>query len=139
MADNVVYIPDSTSRLELEWVVRQFWRISDALGGSGVSGGGTGGRTYQTTELSSTDSPYTTRNRDEVILADTTSGAITVTLQAGQDKRYLYIKNVGTALNVTVTPNGSDDIDKTGASWTLSPMQSIHIIYSSADANWYVI
>ena len=86
------------------------------------------------------DSPYTVQDWDEVILADTAGGAIIVNLSPGQDGRDLFIKNIATsgANAVTVTPNGSDDYDRTGGSITLAAatLDAKHIIYSQQEANW---
>lgn len=132
MSDERLYYPDGTNELTLEWVVRQLHRISGVL---------TGEQTLGITPLTSTDSPYTVRDGDKVILADTAGGAITVNLQAGQNERVLYIKNIASSGTnaVTVTPDGSDDIDRTGASWSLTVTQSIQIIYSGSEANWFII
>ncbi len=69
-----------------------------------------------------------------------TSGAITVTLQAGEDLRQITIKNsatTGTNL-VTVTPNGSDTVDG-AATYPLNPLESIRISYDKENATWWVL
>ncbi len=132
MAGERPYIPDVAGAITFDWVVRQFNRISSVI---------TNEQTLTPTMLTSSDSPYTTSDDDKVILADTAGGAITVNLQPGRDERLLYVKNIATsgANNVTVTPDGSDDIDRTGVSATLTPMDSIKIIYSEAEANWFIV
>ena len=132
MANERIYYPDTANELTLEWVLRELFRVSGAIGGEEV---------LQIAPLSSTDSPYTVQDRDKLILADTATAAVTVNLPAGTDGRMIYIKNIATsgANNVTVTPNGSDDIDRLGVSFGLTPMDSIKIIYSEDEANWFVI
>ena len=132
MADDHPYYPDGTRELTLEWVHRQLERIGDAISQEQL---------LEIAPLSSTDSPYTVQDRDKVVLADTASGAITVNLPVGRDQRMLYIKNIATSgsNNVTVTPNGSDDIDRLGTSLGLTPMDAVKIIYSEDEANWFII
>jgi hypothetical protein len=130
------YIPDPSGSLTFEWVARQFYRISSV-----ISAESSGNRIIRVTKIDDGDSPYTTRDRDSVILADATSGTITINLQAGINERVLYIKNIASsgANAVTVTPDGSDDYDYTGGDITLTPIDSVQIIYSDAEANWFSI
>ena len=126
------YVPGSTGKLTLQWISNELHRIASAI---------TNKQQLGITYLVAGDSPYTTRDGDKVILADTASGAITVNLQAGQDQRVLYVKNIATsgANAVTVTPDGSDDYDRTGGSITLAAatLDAVQIIYSKQEANWF--
>lgn len=113
-------------------MIRQFQRISDAISDEQL---------LPITPLSSTNSPYTVIDRDKVILADTASGAITVNLPVGKDQRVIYIKNIASsgANLVTITPNGSDDIDRLGVSFDLGVMDSVRLQYSDDEANWFIL
>lgn len=92
-------------------------------------------------KIDSITGSYTLRSADEVILADTATGAITVTLDNKKDRREIYIKNTATSgvNNVTVAPDTGDDIDRTGANLTLTPMDAAHLIYDKAESNWFVL
>ena len=123
------YRPDPTNKLTFEWVVRQFNRLSSILNEEII-----------TTKVSSTDSPYTVRAKDEFIFADAASGAIIVNLAVGEDLRQITIKNTSlTGSNlVTVTPDGSDTVDGL-ATFPLTPLESIRISYDADDAAWWVL
>jgi len=86
-----------------------------------------------------TASTYSLQPSDEVILADTVSNAITLTLANKKDRREIYIKNTATSgvNNVTVTPDTGDDIDRTGLNVTLTPMQAVHLVYDKGELNWF--
>jgi hypothetical protein len=64
------------------------------------------------TEIDDTDSPYTVGNNERVILADPTSGTITINLPTATRVGQVFeIKNVGATNAVTVDPNGTETID----------------------------
>ena len=66
------------------------------------------------TSIDDTDSPYTAGKDESVILADATSGAITINLPAAADCKGLVVtvKKTGTGVNpVTLDPNGSEQIN----------------------------
>jgi len=123
------YYPDPTNELELEWVKRQFDRISSALSNFG-------GDELEITHLTSSDSPYTVLGRDSVILAQTSGGAITVTLPAAKNQRVLYIKNTASSGSNAVTISGT--IDR-GTNITLNVNDSAKLIYSESDSGWFII
>lgn len=139
MSRDYNFVPDPASKLTFEWVWRQFEKIQYAIGGSSDGSGG-GGRS-NITSIVVGDSPYDMQNRDDVLLVDPVGGAITINLTGSGNKREVYIKNTATSgsNNVTVVPDGSDDIDRTGANWVLAVMDSIHIVYDQDTANWFVI
>jgi len=71
----------------------------------------TGGRVVSTTRLTFIDSPYTVLSTDEVIFANTDSGAITINLPAGIDGTHYRISNTGSSSNdVTINRNGAEQV-----------------------------
>lgn len=86
----------------------------DIFGDLDMNGNILSRRRLPVTEIDDGDSPYTVLATDEVIVCDTTSGAITVDLLAisGIAGLPLYIKNkAGGANNVTADGNGGETID----------------------------
>lgn len=66
--------------------------------------------------ITPSDSPYSVATSDDVIIADITSGAITVNLPVGVEARHLNIIKVGTgAANLTACPYGSEELYGGGA------------------------
>ena len=99
-------------------------------------------RFVQTTEIDNTDSPYTATEDDVYIDADATSGAITVNLPAGIDKRLYRVKNVSTAGGnaVTVTPNGTETIDgAAGSTLNAGTKDSNTLIYVASATDWRIV
>lgn len=132
------YCPDPTTKLTLEWIVRQLHRIGDAIG-QGDAGNGKTRRTVLIDSASVTS--YNVTDRDEVILVDSTTAAVTVNLTNAADDRELIIKNFSssTGNNVTVSPDGSDDIDYNGTDSTVTVGNALHLIYSATHANHFTI
>lgn len=133
------YRPDPTTELTLEWIVRQLHRISAAIG----QGDAGNGRTMRTVLIdSSSVTTYNVSDRDEVILVDTTTAAVTVNLTNAADNRVIYIKNFDSAAGshqVTVAPDTGDDINYTGANATINVSNSLQFIYNAAHANHFTI
>ena len=132
------YEPEPTAEFTLEWVVRQFRRIAVAIG----QGDAGNGRTRRIKAVdSSVDTTYNVTNDDEVILVDSTAAAVTVNLTNPADQRELIIKNFSssTGNNVTVSPDGSDDIDYNGTDSTVTVGNALHLIYSADEANHFTI
>lgn len=82
---------------------------------------------------------YVTTLSDEVILADATAGAFTVTLASavGLTGKHYTIKRTSAANNVTVDPNGTQTID--GALTKVLGSQYAAIDIRSDGANWQII
>jgi hypothetical protein len=129
--------PDPTDELNLEWTMRQFWRIRAALQPED--------ETIITTKIIRVSTTYTAQESDIVILADPTAGNFTITLKAGQDGRFYYIKNINTTNSNTVTidPDSSESIDigtaAVSTTYDVKAGDSIHIMYDSAETTWWII
>ncbi len=94
---------------------------------------------YTITRIDDGDSPYAVLATDEIIVADTDGGAITVNLPAGVDGTHYRITNVGTAANdVTVDPNGAEELFGGGAgvSFALVDGETINIYYETTEGWW---
>ncbi len=129
------FAPDPTDELNLEWAMRQFWRIRNSLQ-----------ETIDTqTNVIRVSTTYTAQEADIVILADPSGGAFTITLKAGQDARFYYVKNINTtnANQVTVDPNGAELIDDgaagTASTFAVEAGDSIHIVYDATNTTWWII
>lgn len=69
-----------------------------------------------TKRLTNADSPYTVLATDNAIFCDTDAGAITVNLPVGVNEKPYKVINSGTSGNdVTLNPNGTEQIYKSGA------------------------
>lgn len=98
-----------------------------------------GGRIKNTTRIDDGDSPYTVLVTDEIILADTDGGVITVNLPAGVDGTHYRISNTGSSGNdVTVDPNGAEQLFGGGAgvSFALVDGETINIYFETTE-NWW--
>lgn len=94
-------------------------------------------RAYAVKAITDTDSPYTADTEYSVILANATSGAITVNLPTAASiaGRTYTIKNTGDGSNaVTVDPNGSETIDGDSTVELTNQYNSIKIV--SDGTNW---
>ncbi|MFN8252754.1 MAG: hypothetical protein U0V75_12855 [Ferruginibacter sp.] len=83
---------------------------------------------------------YTATASDYTIICNNSSGAITINLPtaSGCSGRVYAIKKVsGVALNVTIDPFGSENID--GASTRILSVQYEGVLVQSDGSNWYVI
>ena len=126
--------PEPSSKLTFDWVFRQFTAIANFLNAEGGE--------LHTTVLVSTDSPYTVNTWDEVILADASGGAITITLTPGVDLRELYIKNIdATSTNnaTVVADTGEPDKIDYAVNKLLAPLDNIHILYNTSKLNWFIL
>jgi hypothetical protein len=84
--------------------------------------------------------PYTLDETDSTVLCDATSNAVTINLPSTGDVRegLIYtIKAINADNTVTVSPDGTEEIDGVNASITLSLMESITI--QSDGSNWWII
>ncbi len=80
---------------------------------------------------------YTTVPKDRIIKANTDNNAIVVTLQAGALDRRLRIVNTGTSNNnLTITPNGSENLIGENLSFVLLDGEALIIDYEPTDG-WY--
>ncbi len=92
-----------------------------------------------TTRIISTDSPYTILTTDIVIFADTDGGVITANLTAGVGGKEYKIINCGSSgNNVTVDPNGTEQLYGAGAgvAYTLTDGNVITIHYNATEGWW---
>ena len=91
------------------------------------------GTTLKVTEVSTT---YTSISTDEVIHADPSYAAFTLTLETGSANRRLYVKNVNTTNANTVTLAGTID----GATnFILTPLEALHLSYNTTKSSWMII
>ena len=82
-------------------------------------------------------SNYTASNGD-CVLADASSGAITVTLPSPSSNAIVNVKKIDSSTNaVTVEPNGSETID--GSSSKTIDTQYESYTFISDGTNWYII
>lgn len=70
-------------------------------------------------------------------LGNTDSGAFTYTLPAGTDGTQYRIVNTGTSgNNLTIAPNGSDDLLGANSSFVLADGEALEIVFDTTDG-WY--
>ncbi len=82
-------------------------------------------------------SSYTALSNDSIIYADTSSGAITITLPAGISGKWYKIVNSGSSSNnVTVTPNGTDTLFGDAASFGMIDYEIIDIHFDETNGWW---
>lgn len=100
------------------------------------------GRRYMATRsITNSDSPYTIAASDCIILADATSGAITVNLPtaANHKNRVLIVKRINSiGSNVTISRTGSDTIED-ATSITLSAKWGYRMVVSGGSTTWYIL
>ena len=97
------------------------------------------GYLFPVKSLTSTDSPYTVNKNDAVILADTTSGSITINLLAAEQmkEKRLIVKKTAAANTVTIDPNGAETIDGSATyAWTT---QYVSRDIVSNGSNWFIV
>lgn len=89
------------------------------------------------TQIDSNASPYTVQRTDGVIFADTSGGAITITLPAGDDcTRWLRVANIGSN-NLTLNRAGSDQLHASGTSRVLAAGEVADLVSDgNAPAIW---
>jgi hypothetical protein len=104
-----------------------------------------GGLIPKTVDIDNTSSPYTVLAGTEFIRANTTSGAITVTLPAiasTNDKQVYTImdSNYNAATNnITIARTGSDKIDNASASYVMSTNgTTVSLQANNATKNWQI-
>ena len=84
-------------------------------------------------------SPYTLTTADEIILADATSGNITLTLPTAVGNQNLYsLKKIDNSSNtVTIGTTSAQTID--GSTTAVMKVQNVSISVVSDGSNWYII
>ena len=82
---------------------------------------------------------YTIVDSDCVILADTTSGALTVTLQpaSGLDGRTIFIKKIAGINNITIDGNAAETIDGAATNILATLWTSVTLVCDGS--NWFII
>jgi len=94
----------------------------------------TGGRIKGTTRVTTT---YDILITDDRVFANTDSGAFTATLPAGVEGQEFRIINSGTSgLDLTLAPNGAENLIGANSSITISDSESIILNYNATDG-WY--
>jgi hypothetical protein len=97
------------------------------------------GRRPNVTRITDSDSPYTILITDDIILCDTDSGAVTANLPAGTDEERHTVKNTGSAgNNVTLAPDGTEDLEGENANETIGDAESFQVIYETMEG-WRII
>ena len=92
------------------------------------------GRIKGTTRVTTT---YTILVTDEIVVGNTDGGAFTATLPAGAQGRTFRVINSGsTGLDLTLAPNGAEDLIGANTNFTLHDGESIEITYDTTDG-WY--
>jgi hypothetical protein len=95
----------------------------------------TGGRIVNTDRF--TSGPQTLDATHHNVFCDTDGGAFTINLPAGIDGTEYRIINTGSGGNdVTITPNGSEDIYGSNSSITLSDGSSTVLVYETTEGWW---
>ena len=104
--------------------------ITDA-GGSSSSG-------FSNVVITAANSPYTITDVDQVLFCNTNAGAITATLPAGTDRRWIRLINVGSAGNdVTLNPDGTELLNGVNSSETISDEEILIEVYESSLTGWW--
>lgn len=97
----------------------------------------------ETRRIATADSPYAVIPEDQVLLVDTTLGAVEVLLEAtsGVAGRVLTIKdtagNVSPTKTLTLTPDGSETIDGVGARILTTAFASLQVV--AVPGGWVII
>lgn len=91
------------------------------------------------TSIDDTDSPYTALGTDNVILADDTSGSITINLPAAASStgKIYYVKKLSASNSVTVDGADSETID--GATTQVLSTQYDALAIVCDGTGWYII
>lgn len=85
--------------------------------------------------IDNTDSPYTVGATTLTVLADTTSGDITINLPSSILNKHLHIVNTGTG-TVTVDANGSEEISGS-VTQSLSQYEALHLVGDGT--GWWIL
>ena len=136
----IPFDPDPTDRLDLDWILRQLYRLSNIV--SDLTDG-TGSKLKYIKIVNGTDTfPYTVNTNEHVVLVDPNGSNVVLNLPAGVDQKRFHITNISTTGNtVTVTPNGTEQINRkgSGTGWVLNADSAISPIYVATDSTWYVL
>lgn len=79
--------------------------------------------------------PYTVATADDILLCNTSGGAITVTLPPAGRGRRLTILRITGANNVTVNPSGSDTIDGAASATVTASYTPLRL--KATSGGWY--
>lgn len=81
--------------------------------------------------------PTTLTPTQRNVFANTDSAAVAITLPAGVDGTYYRIVNTGTSgNNVTITPDGTENLLGANSSFTLFDAEALIIVFSTDDGWW---
>ncbi len=97
--------------------------------------------------ITTSDSPFSMKISDEVILADPDAGTITINLLPGQNGRVVKISNIktGGAASVNISPDGTDLIqssvgtDPGAGPLILTKGQTTTIVFVTEETAWLQI
>jgi hypothetical protein len=97
-----------------------------------------GSTAVSVTTITSVDSPYSPTVNQNVVLADTTGGSITINLPAANTALVpLTYKKIAAANTLTIDPNGAETIDGSATAVITEVYTGVTLV--SDGSNWFVI
>lgn len=88
-------------------------------------------------ETTVTAATYTVRTADDVVLCDTTSNAITITLPLAINGRRLTVLRIAGGNNVTVAAAGSNTVNGAASVVVSSSYSPLRLKANAARTGWY--
>lgn len=126
----VTWDTDPGSDITLDYIV---W---EGAGGGGGTGGGGADEAF-TTSGPITASTYTA-TWDEVVIADTSGGSITVTLPSPTDIGQVTVKKAASANTLTIARPGSESIDGSAADLSVTAANVSRTLVSDGTDYWVI-
>lgn len=121
------YLPEPSQDLNLEWIIRELYRIGDAINYVQL----------YVQDRTVTGSTYTVTDEDGIILADATSNTIAITLPRTVKERLVSVKKLDNINNVTIQTSGSETIDGAATKVLSTQYDSVTLICDGS--NWWII
>ncbi len=91
----------------------------------------------KTGDFTNSDSPLIPSRSVEVIMFNTDAGASIINLPAGINGKNYVIKNVGSSTNdVTINPNGAENLFGVNTGFALADSETVNIYYSTTNGWW---